>query len=213
MNDLSIYIRTCTYRQEESKELKAVLEENTNYKVLRIDCETQKNYSEAFVLNLAEALHSDTSKHILILEDDMLVSNRLEELLDDIEEFELPYCWLSLPNANPYTFAQEIGRGFHTVAYESFYYSGAIYFRKDILKDYCNDYLNNFLDFHESKFDVSVSKFMIKATGHFFFRGGFFGTNKLIESSFKHEQNSVKVHRLDIEAEDPYFDPNETLGK
>ena len=211
MLDLSIYIRTCTYRQEESLRLKSILEKHHNYKVHLVDCEKQKNYSEAFVVNLSALLEEEKSKSILILEDDMLVSRKWEQGLIEIKDLGIPFCWLSIPNDKIYHHSIPLQNEIHSVSYVSYYYSGAIFVRTSVIKDYCSFYLNEHLSFAEKQFDVTFSQYLCSEIGHFFFRGGLFATDQTLETTFQPNKCSVKEFRLDTVAEDPGFDFSNVL--
>lgn len=207
--DFTILIRTFTDRFSYATRLKTICDLYLNARggCTLVNTQDQKEfYSQAFCVCLASILPSVKTKYILILEDDMLISNKVNPYLQNIMRFDIPCVWLSIFNERMFNSSSVLNSSLRYLKTNGtgIHYSGAILLKTSFLKDYLSFYFLNHLALEETTFDVSFSKYLEKELGFIPLKEGFFATSQDIPSSLQGRKNVQ--NRYECNAQDPHFD-------
>ena len=206
MDNLAIVVRTCTHREDRADILAQKLSKCTGSKFYIVNCKTEKNYSESFVIGLAKVLQSldETIEFLLIVEDDMLFSKNLKSDMNTILKKEIPFCWLSIPEKRMYDESFSIGEGCRFLETSvSIYYSGSVFCNVLDLKNYIEDYMLRFLELPQRQFDVSLSAYLVEKYGCLFLKCGVFASDKTLLSLLVGKEGR---QRIEVSPDDPFFD-------
>lgn len=207
--DFTIVIRTFKDRLDCALDLKHICDSYLNKKNETLIANTRDQttfYSRAFCVVLADLLVNISTKYVLLLEDDMVISKKTNAYLEKALQFDIDSIWLSVYSQKMIDTSFPISsylRGLKTKE-KGIHYSGAILVKTSFLKEYLNDFFLNHLHIEEVFFDVSFSKYLEKNLGFIPFKEGFFATSKSIKSSLEDRKKEKNI--VSFIAEDPFFD-------
>lgn len=208
---ISTYIRT----HDQRVQLAFQLYEHIILEKLGDDCrilntgESSRDYSEKYIKLLDQQLAHEKNEYVLLLEDDILFTNKAISKLRDAVELELPYVWFSIPHLELLKNAEPLCRGFVvSTIVNNLYYSGSILVRADVLRDFVCEYLQNVKSLQILNIDVNLSLFLIKLFGHHMILcPSVFGTDPNLESSISNNSEIKSEYRFEGQALcDPHFD-------
>lgn len=207
-----IWIRTHTERLPFAYDLKQRCEQLFGVQAKLIHTgDAAKTYSIKYVIKASDQLNDNTSEYILMLEDDMLFSHKANGIVRKIvHENKRSHTWFSVPNMNILHICTKISEDMYILTgVDTFWYSGAILIKKDLLKKYLTFYLLNVMSLDTLAFDLSLSSFIIKENSHLILTPSYFASDPKIETSISDTQLGRVVQNIEIL--DPLYDYNSTF--
>lgn len=205
---LTILVRTFPARAKRADFLRDVLVEYFKCPVFCICVESQKNYSQGFMVELTCFFESydGQEQYFLIVEDDMLFSNSAESIVSEAIENALPHLWCSIPEQailkNAMRLSESIGFVFLA---KPIYYSGAILFEKSVLMRILSEYCLDFLSLAQPNADVFMSDRLTRNGEPLFISHTSFATDKKVQSALSHRQTVEPFRKKAVDI-DCFFD-------
>jgi hypothetical protein len=167
-------------------------------RVLNTGC-ASPYYSYKFAASLAKNLASDQSDYILILEDDIVLSETSVSCVKTALERMDDHNWYTVDTSSDVLKKSVLipKFGYILTSANHISYSGAILIKADILRDFTSEYIAKITDLEFPNFDVNLSSYLLKELGHLHLRPGHFLQRAGVKSSICTSTPGRKVYDSD----------------